>query len=146
MSYLFSCRCKTNHDAICWRDGCRPEEQRLRARPLSLHEAGFRHCHGALLLREGVLRASGGKNWTTSEYDIKLRKIIGVFNGGRPIAGPKLGLREVFKPRVKKIRDATRAAGEHKHIFPVSFSSDFHVLFCLGCSCCKFFLAKWILE
>ena len=59
--------------------------------------------------KEAIRRAAGGENWTSSEYDGKFHKLVAVLNGGRPIAGPKLGLREVFKPRVERIRSKEEA-------------------------------------
>lgn len=49
--------------------------------------------------KEALKRAAGGKNWASSEYGSQYKDL---FDVARPIAGPKLGLREVFKPRAKK--------------------------------------------
>ena len=46
--------------------------------------------------KEALKRAAGGKNWASSEYGSQYKDL---FDVARPIAGPKLGLREVFKPR-----------------------------------------------
>ena len=53
--------------------------------------------------KEALKRAAGGKNWASSEYGSRYKDL---FDVARPIAGPKLGLREIFKPRAaRKVRN-----------------------------------------
>ena len=49
--------------------------------------------------KEALKRAAGGKNWASSEYGSRYKDL---FDVARPIAGPKLGLREIFKPRARR--------------------------------------------
>ena len=59
------------------------------------------------LEKEALKRAAGGQHWASSEYGSQYKDL---FNVARPIAGPKLGLREAFKPRAKKTAAAAAAA------------------------------------
>ena len=62
--------------------------------------------------KEALKRAAEGKNWASSEYGSQYKDL---FNVARPIAGPKLGLREAFKPRAKTNRRAVAlGTGEYK--------------------------------
>lgn len=55
--------------------------------------------------KEALKRAAAGSNWVSSVYDGRFSDL---FHVARPIAGPKLGLREAFKPRAAQSKEQPR--------------------------------------